>query len=94
MDKGGSSGRRVAGSVLIDTSVHPTHASANTELSVTISSVTTAARARTDDLDFGIILDSVVAAARSCHAAARVADVSASSAGAVRAHAVSIPDPY
>ncbi|WP_092481284.1 hypothetical protein [Candidatus Ichthyocystis sparus] len=77
------------------TSVYPTHASANPELSGPTSSVTTAARTCTDDLDFGAILDSIVAAARSYyHTAPRVADARASfAAAAVRAASIPDPDP-
>ncbi|WP_141663830.1 hypothetical protein, partial [Candidatus Ichthyocystis sparus] len=93
--KGPASKHCATGSILTATSVHSASASSNPELSATTSSITTAAR--TEDLDFGIILNSVVAAARSYHAAARVADarVSSAAAAAARAHdrAASTTDP-
>nr|WP_092460752.1 hypothetical protein [Candidatus Ichthyocystis sparus] len=99
-DKGkGPAPKRCAasGSVISATTVHPDPADASPELSDPTSSVTTAARTCTVYSDFKAILDSVVAAARSCHAVSDVADARASSTAAAAASAhvsvdASIPD--
>ncbi|WP_176696114.1 hypothetical protein [Candidatus Ichthyocystis sparus] len=94
--KGPAPKRHAAGSVPTTTSVHPVPASANPELSVPTSSVTTAACTTTADLNFDVILNSLIETARTRRAAADAADARASSAAvaAVRAHnrADAIPD--
>nr|WP_092460754.1 hypothetical protein [Candidatus Ichthyocystis sparus] len=94
--KGPAPKRCAAGSVVSATSVNPTHASTNPELSAPTSSVTTAACTRAADFD--IILDSVIEAARTRRAAADAADsrASAAAAAAARVHnrADTIPNTY
>ncbi|WP_141663361.1 hypothetical protein [Candidatus Ichthyocystis sparus] len=94
--KGPAPKRHATGSVLATTSVHYAPASANPELSVTTSSVTIAAHTTTADLDFNIILDSLIETARTRRAASDAADARASSAAAaaICAHnrADAIPD--
>ncbi|WP_141663828.1 hypothetical protein [Candidatus Ichthyocystis sparus] len=94
--KGPAPKRYATGSVLTTTSVHSAPASANPELSVTTSSVTTAVHTTTADLDFNIILDSLIETARTRRAASDAADARASSAAAAaicaRNRADAIPD--
>ncbi|WP_176696813.1 hypothetical protein, partial [Candidatus Ichthyocystis sparus] len=84
--KGPASKRHAAASVL--TTTHPVPAGTNPELSGPTSSVTTAVCTTTADLNFDVILASLIETARTRRAAADAADARASSvaAAAVRAH--------
>nr|WP_141663490.1 hypothetical protein [Candidatus Ichthyocystis sparus] len=88
--KGPASKRCAAGSVVYATSVNPTHASTNPELSGPTSSVTTAACTRAADFD--IILNFVTETARTRRAAVADADARASFAAASAAAAAARAD--